>query len=152
MYIHHTYIKSYTRMYVHSDVTSSEIEDPGYSAVQENYEILIETIDPGKMLAAMFARKLISMKDKNMIRDLINKDDKEYACETLIDSLLNNWRRDSLLKFLEVLEKRGYNDCAAAIKGKIIAQSVWHTLTHRVTYMYIHTYIHTYIHLHYKIL
>ena len=136
-------------MYILSDVASNDIEDPGYSAVQENYEMLTGTIDPGKMLAAMFARKLISMKDKKMIRDLINKDDKEYACETLIDSLLNNWRKGSLVKFLEVLEKRGYNDCAAAIKGKIIAQSVWHTQNyiHVHTYTYIHIlYILAYIH------
>ena len=111
-------------MYVHSDVASNDVDDPGYIAVQNNYEMLIETIDPGKILAAMFARQLILMKDKEKIRDLINKDDKEYACETLIDSLLKNWRRDSLVMFLEVLEKRGYNDCAAAIKSNVIAHSV----------------------------
>ena len=124
MYIHRTYIYCYTRMYVHSDVPSTDVKDPDYIAVQKNYEMLIETIDPGKILAAMFARQLISMKDKEKIRDLINKDDKEYACETLIDSLLKNWRRDGLVKFLEVLEKRGYKDCAAAIKSNVIEHNI----------------------------
>ena len=92
-------------------------EDPHRNAVQVNYELLIKTVDPENILPAMIARKLISLSEKRKVRDLIDQGRRKYACETVIDSLLENWKEDYFQKFIEVLETNGYGDCAAKIKG-----------------------------------
>ena len=101
-------------------------EDVGYNAMQANYELLTESIDPQDVLRSMFGHKLISLEQKKMIKSIQQQRGKEDACEEMLDILLNNWKSRTCERLIQVLEKSNYKECAAQLQSnKYVAMSVF---------------------------
>jgi len=105
-------------------------KDVGYNALQVNYELLTKSIDPQDVLRSMFSHQLISLEQKKEIRSMQKQRGKEDACEEMLDILLNNWKRGTCERLIQVLEKSNYKECAVQLQSNIyVAMSVFiHTL------------------------
>ena len=105
---------------------AGEEEDVGYNAMQVNYELLTKHLDPQDVLRSMFSHKLISLKEKRKIASRQEQSGRRHACEEMLDILLNNWKTGTYERFIQVLEKSNYKECAAQLQSnKIITRSVY---------------------------
>ena len=95
-------------------------EDVGYNAMQVNYELLSEKIDPRDVLKSMFANKLISLEQKKKIKSIQQQKGKGDACEEMLDTLLYNWKKGTCERFIQVLDSCDYKDCAAELQSNAL--------------------------------
>ena len=91
--------------------------DVGYNAMQVNYELLTKSIDPEDVLGSMFAHKLISFEEKKRIKRKQEQSGKRSACEEVLDTLFNNWKKGTCERFIQVLDSCDYKDCAAQLQS-----------------------------------
>ena len=88
--------------------------------MQVNYELLSERIDPQDVLGSMFAHKLISFEEKKKIKSIQQQSGKRSACEEMLDTLFNNWKKGTCERFIQVLESCDYKDCAAQLQSNAL--------------------------------
>ena len=82
-----------------------------YYAMRTSYVELVECIDPEKVLGEMFARELISFKEKLAIQG------SKKASELMMDSVFRKWKKGTYEMFLHVLNEYGYESLATKLKG-----------------------------------
>ena len=88
--------------------------------MQINYEFLSKNIDPQDVLRSMFSFQLISLEQKEKIKGTQQQRGKEDACEEMLDTLFKNWKRGTCERFIQVLEKSNYKECAAQLESNYV--------------------------------
>ena len=100
--------------------TVDQKEDVGYNAMQVNYELLTERVDPQDVLKSMFAHELISFEQKKKIKSIQQQKGRGDACEEMLDALFNNWKKGTCERFIQVLGSCDYKDCAANLQSNVL--------------------------------
>ena len=88
--------------------------------MQENYELLTETLNPLEDKLQLHFYDLLTMDDLVEIEDVHEESGRKCACEKMVTLLLEGWKGDSLEKFLQVLNNCDYKECARQILGKYV--------------------------------
>ena len=88
--------------------------------MQVNYELLTTTIDPQDVLGSMFSCKLTSFEEKERILTTQDERGKRRACEKMVDMLLKSWKKGTCERFIQVLERCDYKECAESLQSNLI--------------------------------
>ena len=104
---------------IFTTATVSQQEVVGFSAIEQNYELLAKTLDPFEDKFQLLFYDLLTMDDLVEVQDA-QEMGKKCACEKMLSLLLKSWKSDSFEKFLQVLYNCGYKECARQIHGKFM--------------------------------
>ena len=82
----------------------------GYETLRSKYDDLTSTLDPNDLLPHFFAKRLISLRQKQEIECATKEHGRSKGCEKLLDTLLTNGREGVFQTFLEILRGQPHLD------------------------------------------
>ena len=87
-----------------------EVDKAGYETLGSKYDLLTSALNPNDLLPHFFAKRLISLGQKQEIECATKEHGRNRGCEKLLDTLLTNGREGAFQTFLEILRVHPHLD------------------------------------------